>query len=157
VIAPWLPAFAAAVALGALATVWDLRKRIVPNRLNLAGIVAGLGLAAARHGGQGVILSLAGMAFATAAFAAPWLAGGLGGGDLKLAAAIGAIVAWPLALPALLAGAVAMAVWSVGWAISARVAGRAAPGARALGRVRVPQAPALAAGAVAVLLIAVVR
>lgn len=154
-IPPWTPS-AAVVLLGALATCWDMRLRVVPNRLNLAGVVVGLALGAARGGVHGVLWAGLGMALGVAAFAGPWLAGGLGGGDLKLAAAIGAIVAWPLALPTLLLAAVAMALWSLGWAAWMRLTGTIRDTA-ALRALRVPQAPAIAAGAAVATVLALVR
>lgn len=149
----------AVLALGTLATMWDMRQRIVPNRLNLAGMAAGLALGLVRQGERGLLLSALGLVLAAVAFGLPWLLGGLGGGDLKLAIALGALAAWPLALWTLLAGAVAMALWSTLWALWARL--RPGSGSDAaplpLGRIAVPQAPALAAGAVAIALLAALR
>ena len=146
----------AVLLLGAVATYWDMRARIIPNRLNVAGIVAGMVLGATRGGVEGILWSAVGMAAGALAFALPWLLGGLGGGDLKLAAALGAITAWPLALPSLLLGSVAMALWSLGWALWARQ--RAPGGARPpLGSVRVPQALPLALGAALTLVLALLH
>lgn len=153
---PWLLSVAV-VLLGGLATYWDMRLRIIPNRLNLAGIVVGLALGAAHAGVSGIVLSAAGMAAGVLAFAGPWLLGGLGGGDLKLAAALGAIAAWPLAFPTLLLGAVAMALWSLAWALWVRLSARPGQPAPALRTLRVPQALPLASGAVAAIVLAALR
>ncbi|NGM36561.1 prepilin peptidase [Methylobacterium sp. DB0501] len=76
----------------------DLRRGIIPNALNLALLVAGLGAAAWEDGARGVALALASAATAYALFRAvraghARLTGriGLGLGDVKF---IGAAAAW---------------------------------------------------------------
>jgi prepilin peptidase CpaA len=90
-------ATAALLALVVLASASDLRTRRIPNALT----VTGLGIALALRGAVGVeplISGLAGAAIALAP-AVPLVAlGGLGGGDAKLLAAVGAFVG-PAGLP----------------------------------------------------------
>ena len=80
-----------AVSLILVATVCDLRKREVPDWISIALLLAAIA-ATALHVGQtgwlGLVIGLAlGLAIGTALFA--WC--GLGGGDAKLIAALGAV------------------------------------------------------------------
>lgn len=90
---------AAALAVTALAALWDIRTGRIPNRLTL-GALAGAFLAhaitgAARGGASGLALALAEAALGTLVCAAvPLLVfflHGMGGGDVKLFAALGAL------------------------------------------------------------------
>jgi prepilin peptidase CpaA len=72
----------------AIGSVWDVAKRRVPNVLT--GAVALMGLTA-QLVDRGVWSALSGVAAAAVSLALlyrPWAAGGLGGGDVKLAAAV---------------------------------------------------------------------
>ncbi|CAN5898640.1 prepilin peptidase [soil metagenome] len=92
-----IAATAALMALAVLASVSDLRTRRIPNALT----VTGLGIALALRGAVGVEPLIAGLAGAAIALApaVPLVAlGGLGGGDAKLLAAVGAFVG-PAGLP----------------------------------------------------------
>jgi prepilin peptidase CpaA len=71
-----------------IGTVWDIAKRRIPNVVT--GAVALLGVAAqlVDRGGWSVA-SGAGAAVVTLALLwRPWMAGGIGGGDVKMAAAV---------------------------------------------------------------------
>lgn len=151
------------VAVGGAAAVWDLRTRRIPNRLSMAGLVAGLLLHLAMAGPRGALLSALGAAVFALPFVLPWWLGGMGGGDVKLALALGAIVAWPAALDALLFAGVSIALWSVAFAslrrlrqgMAERERSQVPPRhPRSLWRMRVPQAPALVAGAILALVAA---
>ncbi|KQR98689.1 hypothetical protein ASG12_09820 [Williamsia sp. Leaf354] len=67
----------------------DLRSRTLPNRLTVPAVIAAVA-AAACHGG--VALSMLALAVP---YIVACLAGGCGGGDVKLAAALGGLVADP--------------------------------------------------------------
>ena len=85
------------LSLVVLAGVSDIRTRRIPNALT----VTGLGIALALRGAMGVEPLAAGLAGAVIAFvpAVPLVVlGGLGGGDAKLLAAVGAFVG-PAGLP----------------------------------------------------------
>lgn len=82
------------VVLLAVAAIWDLRVRRIPNALTAAGCVAGLalrvpgGIDAVGAGALGLVVAFA---FGAVLFAV----GGMGGGDVKLMAAVGAFLGLP--------------------------------------------------------------
>ncbi len=76
----------------AAAAVTDIATRRIPNWLTAPGAVLGLALQAYYQGWRGAALSLAGAALGFGIFAALYLAGGMGAGDVKLFAAVGAFV-----------------------------------------------------------------
>lgn len=81
-----LLAFVSAVA------VVDLRTRRIPNRLALTGAVCGLASNLASAGAPGALISGAGLLVGLAAFLPFYLLRGMGAGDVKAMAAIGAFV-----------------------------------------------------------------
>jgi prepilin peptidase CpaA len=83
---------AAAVALGCAAVVGDLRHRTIPNWLSGAGVAAGLICGVWSGGARGGCMAVAGAAVGFAAFLLWHWLGGLGGGDVKLMAAFGALL-----------------------------------------------------------------
>lgn len=83
------------------AAIVDVRSRRIPNLLSLAGILLGFALNVYFSGLDGVLAAAAGMLLAFAIGFPLWLAGWLGAGDVKLVAAVGAIVGMTLVLPVL--------------------------------------------------------
>ncbi len=81
---------AAAILIGAVACVFDLRTRRIPNLLTFGSAAAALTYYAVTEGLQGVLGSASGWAVGAFLFAPFFLLGGMGGGDVKLLAAIGA-------------------------------------------------------------------
>ncbi len=78
-----------ALVISLVAAVWDLRWRRIPNWLTLSGLLLGL----AWHAGQGTWREAGlGCLLAVIIYLPLWLAGGRGGGDLKLMAALGTIL-----------------------------------------------------------------
>jgi prepilin peptidase CpaA len=71
-----------------IAIVWDVAKRRIPNVVT--GAVALLGVAAqlVDRGGWSMASGLAAAAISVALLYRPWTAGGIGGGDVKMAAAV---------------------------------------------------------------------
>ena len=82
----------------AYACYGEIRSRRIPNWLTLGGIALGLGAAAIEGGWDGLCDSALGRAIAGGLFLPFCLVGVVGGGDMKLMAAVGAIVGWPMVL-----------------------------------------------------------
>lgn len=82
----------------AFACYGEIRERRIPNWLTLGAIALGVGAAAIEGGGDGLVDSLIGLAVAGGLFLPFCLLGVVGGGDMKLMAAVGAIVGWPMVL-----------------------------------------------------------
>jgi prepilin peptidase CpaA len=99
------------LAIALCACVTDLRSRRIPNLLTFGGALAGVlfhGITGSTHG---LLTSTAGWVVGLIVFLLPFVLGGLGAGDVKLVAALGAWlgprdVVW-LALYAGVAGGVA--------------------------------------------------
>jgi prepilin peptidase CpaA len=81
-----------AVLLGCAATFDDLRRRAIANWINVAGLAGGLVYHTATRGIGGLAWSAVGAAVGFAVFLIFHLLGGMGAGDLKLAAAFGALL-----------------------------------------------------------------
>ena len=96
-----LPVFLAGV-LGLAASTTDLRGRTVPNWLTYSGVLCGLLWYGTTEGFRGAGFSLAGATVGFASLLAFFLMGGMGGGDVKLLAAFGALMGPGLILRALL-------------------------------------------------------
>jgi prepilin peptidase CpaA len=75
-------------------TVWiawgDLRTRRIPNYLTLGTAVAGLAYNCIAHGLPGLVSGILGMLLGFAFLILPYLWGGMGAGDVKAMAALGA-------------------------------------------------------------------
>ena len=75
-------------------TVWiawgDLRTRRIPNYLTLGTAVAGLAYNCIAHGLPGLVSGILGMLLGFAFLILPYLWGGMGAGDVKALAALGA-------------------------------------------------------------------
>jgi prepilin peptidase CpaA len=81
-----------AAALVLVAAVTDIRSRRIPNWLTLLGVLAGLSLNGLTYGLAGVRNSLGGMLLGFSAYLILYLLRAMGAGDVKLMAAVGAIV-----------------------------------------------------------------
>jgi prepilin peptidase CpaA len=84
----WWPTFAV---LG-VATFTDLRSRRIPNWLVLPFLLAGLAVSIWMYGWQGLGQSLGGALLGLVVYGILFWMGGMGAGDVKLCAAIGAWV-----------------------------------------------------------------
>jgi prepilin peptidase CpaA len=134
------PAVVSAVALGCAAVVGDLRARTIPNWLSGGGVAAGLVCGFWTAGARGGWLAVAGAATGFAAFFVWHWLGGLGGGDVKLMAAFGALLGPSDILTAAVLGAIAGALLALAAALwKPRVAA-------------IPYAPAIVLGVWLVLL-----
>jgi prepilin peptidase CpaA len=74
------------------AAVYDLRFRRIPNWLNLSGIILGFGFNALLFQLSGTAKAGEGMLLAFAIYLPLYLLRGMGAGDVKLMAAVGALV-----------------------------------------------------------------
>jgi len=79
-----------AVGIALMACLTDLRSRRIPNVLTFGGALAALVFHTATAGSHGLLASLAGWGLGVVFFLLPFALGGLGGGDIKLLAALGA-------------------------------------------------------------------
>jgi prepilin peptidase CpaA len=98
--------------LGA-AVATDLRSRRIPNTLTLTAIAAALAGRAVVQGWPGLVIALSGAVIAPLLLFGLHAGKGLGMGDLKLSAAVGALVGPAVAIVAMLASAVAGGVLAV--------------------------------------------
>ena len=113
--APTLVRLTAVVALGALASVGDLRTRRIPNVLTFGAAALGIAFQALTGGLPGAGLGLVGWLAGAALFFPFFALGGMGAGDVKLLAAFGAWLGpagalWTALYGALAGGALAMIV-----------------------------------------------
>ena len=113
------------------ASVFDIRKRIIPDTLNLA-IAANSLLCFSPVQLWGIFIALP---FLLAAV----FFGGMGGGDIKLMAACGLVLGLPKALLGAMAGLILLLIYAVIYRIVCRAQGREAKKA-------FPLAPFLSAG-----------
>lgn len=118
-----------AVALVAAVTL-DVRARRIPDAVSVSLALAGLGLRAWSGGvgdlGTGVLSGLLGLAVAGASFSWPAWRGGLGWGDVKLAAGVGAVVGFPEVITTVVCVALVGAVQGLVAVLWAGEAGRTA-------------------------------
>jgi len=103
---------AVAVVVTGVAAWHDWKERRVPNRVCVAGILLGLALALVSGGLGGLGQSVLGFLTGTAILFVPFALGWMGAGDVKLLAAIGAILGPKGAAYSILYGAVAGGVIS---------------------------------------------
>ena len=106
-----IPALAAAVAV--CAAISDVKEQRIPNLLTYPALIAGLLLQGILHGWKGLLLGAGGCLLFGGVFLLFYLVRGMGAGDVKLAAALGAIVGFPatfqlMFLTALAGGALAI-------------------------------------------------
>jgi prepilin peptidase CpaA len=105
-------------AVSAIAAVCDLRTGRIPNALTLGALLAGLAFSAVDGAGWGLLTSLAGCAVGLAVLLPIFAFGGMGGGDVKLLAALGAWLGPLGALRAALAASLAGGVLALMVAVS---------------------------------------
>jgi prepilin peptidase CpaA len=80
----------AALVVGAVACGFDVRTRRIPNALTFGAAGAAIVFHAVAGGVSGVTSSVLGWMLGVALVAAPFVLGGMGAGDVKLVAALGA-------------------------------------------------------------------
>jgi prepilin peptidase CpaA len=100
----------------AVATFTDLRGRRIPNWLVLPFMLAGIGVSGWLHGWTGIGQSLSGLGLGALLLGILYWLGGMGMGDLKLCAAIGAWIGPMQLLFALVITSMAGGIMAVCWA-----------------------------------------
>lgn len=136
---------AVALIAAAVCAITDLRTRHIYDVVTLPALALGLAL----HlplGWDGVKASLLGALVAGGPFAVAFVFGWMADGDLKLMAALGALLGWPLAVGLLLCVSVAGGVQGVAWLVAARARGKPPP-------THLPYGLAIAVGAVVAILL----
>lgn len=149
------------VALVAAATITDLRRRRIPNRLVLPFLVLAFVSSAVLRGWSGVWQSLLGVFLAAGIQGLPCWLGWMGMGDLKLSAAIGAWIGPAQFIEAFVMTSLFGLVIAIPWAVAGGFLGEAVLGTAGLifGRRKgltldhpaarkMPYAPAIALGTV---------
>ena len=101
----------------AIATFTDIRSCRIPNWLVLPFLVAGIGIAAWMHGWHGVEQSFLGIGLGTLVLGFFCWMGGMGMGDLKLCAAVGAWIGPSQLMVALVVTGIAGGIMALCWAI----------------------------------------
>jgi prepilin peptidase CpaA len=107
------PAFVALAAGALVATVIDIRTRRIPNALTATMAGVGVGLAATGTSGVSVWASMAGFALGLALMMPGHALGATGAGDVKLMAAVGAMVGPATVVTAFLFTAIAGGVMAL--------------------------------------------
>jgi prepilin peptidase CpaA len=102
----------------AVATFTDLRSRRIPNWLVLPFMVAGIVVSGWLHGWHGIGQSLSGLGLGALLFGILCLLGGMGMGDVKLLAAIGAWIGPSQLVVALVVTGFAGGVMALCWALA---------------------------------------
>lgn len=109
----FFPCFAA-VCGGAIAAATDLRDRKVYNWLTYPLCVGGLVYHALVSGWSGLAMSVGGVVFGFCIVLVPCLMGGVGPGDVKLLAGIGAWLKFPDVVWVFILAGLAIGAWSIG-------------------------------------------
>ena len=160
---PGVEAVLLALVLGA--AVYDVRYRRIPNWLSVSGVLIGLALNTFLYQGwPGLRLSLLGLAVACGVYFLLYALRAMGAGDVKLMAAVGALVGWQdwfgiFVVAAIVGGVMALILvatkgrvkktfWNVGFILNEMKSGRPAYIAKEELDVRNPKALGLPHGAV---------
>lgn len=105
------------VAVLTVATWTDMHSRRIPNWLVLPFMVVGIAVSAWQNGWHGVAQGLEGWAVGALLFGVLFAMGGMGMGDVKLAAAIGAWIGPSQLVLALVLTGLVGGVMALGWAL----------------------------------------
>jgi len=109
-----------ALAIASVGAVKDVRGRRIPNWLTYSGLLAALVVREAFAGWPGLKGGLLGMLLAGGIFYLLFLLGGMGGGDVKLVAAVGAWAGTVQAESVLVVAALAGGILAAGYVVMHR-------------------------------------
>lgn len=104
-----------ALVVATVAAVKDVRARRIPNWLTYSGIAVALAVRPVLAGWPGLMDGLLGMLAAGGVFYLVFLMGGMGGGDVKLMAAVGAWAGTAQAMDVLITTAIAGGFLAIGY------------------------------------------
>ncbi|MCX7943302.1 MAG: A24 family peptidase [Deltaproteobacteria bacterium] len=88
--------FSCLMVIGTIAAITDFRERKIYNLLTYPSILLGILIWSINSGVDGLIASIMGFCIAFGIYLIIFFFGGFGAGDVKFAAAIGAIMGYPL-------------------------------------------------------------
>jgi len=108
----------ALVVLGVIASLFDLKWRLLPDWLTVGGMILGLTLAGVLQGWSGLGSAAVGMVVGLFVFWMFWTFGMMGSGDVLFMGTCGALLGWPLILYGLLYSTVAGALLGLVLAMS---------------------------------------
>ena len=136
-----------AVSVGCAAVAEDLARGRISNWTSAAALIGGICCHGVRNGWSGIATALLGAAAGFGIFFLLYVAGGMGGGDVKLLAGFGSLlgpgaVSGAAFLAAIFGAIVASAVWATGTLF---------PGRKVCALRSIPYAPAITVGALLVL------
>lgn len=103
--------------VGVIATVTDFWRRKIYNWLTLPAMVLGLLLNGLQFGWSGLGEAFLGLLLGFVIFLILGLLGMMGGGDVKLAAAVGALIGWKLTVSALYYAAILGGIFALVWTL----------------------------------------
>ena len=109
-----------AIVLGIVAAVWDLKSRRIPNFLTFGGALAAILVHGYVEGLSGAGWSVAGWLVGAAFFMPFFALGGMGAGDVKLLAALGAWLGWAMLPTIILLSSVVGALVGISLIVFAR-------------------------------------
>jgi len=104
------------VLVGIIATITDFWKRKIYNWLTLPSILIGLSLNGWFKGWTGLGDSFLGLLLGGGIFFILGMMGIMGGGDVKLAAAVGSLIGWKMTVSALYYAGIIGGIFAVIWA-----------------------------------------
>jgi prepilin peptidase CpaA len=107
-----------AVAAALVAAVWDVKTRRIPNWLTASSILIGLALHLILGGPREMAMALLAALVGGGIFTAFFIAGGMGGGDVKLIAAVASIVSFPSLFQVLVTTAIMGGVFALVLAVA---------------------------------------
>jgi prepilin peptidase CpaA len=90
------------VVVGVIASIYDVKWRLLPDWLTVGGMILGLLVGGLTGGWSGLGAAAGGLVAALLVFWLFWSFGMMGSGDVLLMGACGALLAWPLVIFALL-------------------------------------------------------
>lgn len=105
------------IAVGLIATTTDLWRQKIYNWLTLPAILLGLVLNGLQFGLPGLLNAFLGLLLGGGLYLILGLLGAMRGGDIKLAAAVGALLGWRLTLSALYYGAILGGIFALFWSL----------------------------------------